>query len=99
VGVFSKRASSPTKLGEMLGLGLPVIMNAGVGDGDWIANKFPIGEVLNQLNSAEYQRVSGRLEAIAALDKQPIRQAAEEYFSLSLGVETYVKIYRKLCHS
>ena len=37
---FSKQASSPTKLGEMLAMGLPVIANGGVGDlDDFFAEK------------------------------------------------------------
>jgi len=32
--VWSKKASSPTKLAELMGLGIPVFSNSGVGDVD-----------------------------------------------------------------
>ena len=34
--VFSKKASSPTKMGEIMNLGIPIICNSGVGDVDGI---------------------------------------------------------------
>ena len=37
--VFSKKASSPTKMGEIMNLGIPIICNSGVGDVDEIMEK------------------------------------------------------------
>ena len=38
--VFSKTASSPTKMGEMLAVGLPIVANAGVGDVEQMVERY-----------------------------------------------------------
>ena len=90
---YSKMSSSPTKLGELLAMGIPVVMNSKVGDSDWISEKFNIGEVVTEFNDAEYARVAGRLDAMLTIAPEKIRKAAEDYFSLSGGVTQYLGIY------
>jgi hypothetical protein len=51
---FSKKASSPTKMGEVLAMGLPVICNAGVGDTDYIVEKYGVGAAVNAFTDADF---------------------------------------------
>jgi len=94
--VFSKKASSPTKQGELMAMGVPVICNSGVGDTDTIVEKYNSGYVVKSFSDEEYRTVSERLEQIAALPKEPMVRGAEEYFSLEKGVNRYENIYREL---
>ncbi len=91
--VYSKISSSPTKLGEVLVMGIPVIVNTGVGDIDAIIASTGSGIVLKAFNEAEYARA---VESISVLlQKQPgeIRRKAEEIFSLKIGVKKYKQSY------
>ena len=48
---FSKIASCPTKLGEMLSSGIPVITNGGIGDIElYLDNKRKSGFLINIIN-------------------------------------------------
>jgi glycosyltransferase involved in cell wall biosynthesis len=94
--VFSKSASSPTKQGELMGLQIPVICNAGVGDTDMVVNKYQSGWLVNSFTREDYNRAIDNLENILALDKEKIRKGAEEFYSLKVGVERYLSIYNKL---
>ena len=92
--VFSKSASSPTKQGEIMGMGLPHICNAGVGDVDSIIDE-KSGVMIKTLSSVEYDK------AILAVlnttyDNTYIRSKAIEVYSLSNGVLNYQKVYRQI---
>ena len=89
---FSKLSSSPTKQGELMGMGIPIICNSGVGDVDSIVEKYQSGCVvpnLNQLNLDELLK--------SKFDKQILRTGANDYFSLTKGVDSYHNIYENIC--
>lgn len=93
--VFSKKASSPTKMAEIMGMGIPLICNSNVGDVDTIINNTNAGVLINKFTEKEY------LTAIEKMDKlntspEQIRQAAIKYFSLEKGVTKYAGIYKKI---
>jgi glycosyltransferase involved in cell wall biosynthesis len=58
---YSKIASSPTKVGEYLGAGLPVITNSGIGDCDDMFRDPRLGVVISEFTRAEYRRAALRL--------------------------------------
>ena len=93
--VFSKRASSPTKLGEFLACGVPCLTNSGVGDMQGILQGEGVGVVLSDFNPESERRAVKQLVALCS-DKD-IRQrcvrAAKKYFSLEEGVRAYNRIY------
>lgn len=93
---FSKKASSPTKMAELLSMGVPVICNAGVGDDDVIMESTGAGLVCYELNTEGYKKVVNNLKTI--LDKKPdeLRQVANSYFSLEMGSSRYRMIYERL---
>jgi len=94
---FSKQASSPTKQGEVMAMGLPVICNAGVGDTDDILKRYNAGICLNNFKS-EYLKteIEAMPDRIAEFNPSELRKGAFDYFSLDKGVENYDVIYRKL---
>jgi glycosyltransferase involved in cell wall biosynthesis len=89
---FSKIFSSPTKQGELMGMGIPIICNSGVGDVDFIVEKYKSGFVLKDLNKVNFEIILN-----ANFKKQKLIEGANQYFSLEKGVISYLKIYRKIC--
>lgn len=94
---FSKIASSPTKLGELLSMGIPVICNTGIGDTDEMIKASSSGIICTSFNDREYDRCTHEiLKLESGLDKNITRQKAIEMFSLEKGVESYHQIYQSL---
>ncbi len=93
---YSKIASSPTKLGEVLALGIPVICNSKVGDVKEIVNSTESGIVLDQLNEASFLNVVDAIPSLLAKDKNIIRQNALKYYNLEIAVERYNSVYKDL---
>jgi len=91
--VFSKKASSPTKQGEMMSMGMPVICNSGVGDSEFIVKKYNAGIVVDDFCEIAYLDAIDQMEQEAWASPEIIRQGALDYFSLTLGVKTYASIY------
>jgi len=87
---FSKKASSPTKQGELMAMGVPIVCNAGVGDTDLVVERYTSGIVLNELDESNYKSISLDFSSFAPAE---IRKGAIEFFSLSEGVERYGKVY------
>ncbi len=89
---YSKQASSPTKLGEIMAMGIPVITNDGVGDVTDIVEKSNAGIVLKELNESNYDLAIQDLRN-KLFDRKSIRQAALEYYDLEKAAESYRSIY------
>ena len=87
---FSKKASSPTKQGELMALSIPIICNAGVGDTDAIVEKYNSGEVITTLNEEAYSNIPLKPNDY---DVSHIRKGALEVYSLEKGVENYYNVY------
>lgn len=100
--VFSKRASAPTKLGELLACGVPCLTNAGVGDVDTLlAPQQGIGIMVHHIETIEPPAITEAVNALVALAQNPQTRTrciatAHQYFSLENGVEAYAAIYQQL---
>ncbi|MFW5805253.1 MAG: glycosyltransferase [Bacteroidales bacterium] len=94
--VFSKKASSPTKLAELLSMGVPVICNGNVGDIDRILEKHNAGLVIKDLNGANYKAAVDKMDELVKTKPENLRQIAEELFSLKKASRLYYKVYNKL---
>jgi glycosyltransferase involved in cell wall biosynthesis len=92
---YSKLSSSPTKHGEAMAMGIPVITNAGVGDVQEIVEKYKSGFVLKELNEENYKYVIQRL-LTDDFDKAKIREGAKEFYSLESAVQQYLKVYNNI---
>ncbi len=90
---FSKTASCPTKLGEFLAVGIPVITNSGVGDVDKQIMALSAGVVIERFDAAAYGEALARIDTIPP---EPLRwrEGARRWFDLHDGVARYDAIYR-----
>ncbi len=91
---FSKSASSPTKMGELLSMEVPIITNSGIGDVDDIINQSNCGLSISQFNSQAYQDAIHHFVENRILFKKNTKQTAHDFFSLKEGIEQYNRIYK-----
>ena len=96
--VFSKRGAFPTKLGEYLAAGLPVIVNAGVGDTDELVAAARVGTVVERFARDEYL---AKWDALVAMTgdaglRGRCRETARRTLALGEGVARYREVYRCL---
>jgi glycosyltransferase involved in cell wall biosynthesis len=92
---YSKKASSPTKQGEIMAMGIPVICNDQVGDTSIIVEKYDAGIVVKDFSKNAYTDYVKNL-AGKVFDKHAIRRGAKEFYSLDSGVEKYKAVYEKV---
>lgn len=94
--VYSKLSSSPTKLGEVLSMGIPVIANSGVGDVEEIIRETKSGVVISEFNKEAYGNAISQIPDLLNLDPTSIREKAAKYFDLNSGIEMYRRAYAKV---
>jgi glycosyltransferase involved in cell wall biosynthesis len=95
---FAKLASCPTKVGEYLAAGIPVVSNAGIGDLDRLIGQGEVGCIVQGFTETDF---AGSLSVIEGLNRDSeigsrCRRRAEESFSLRDGVARYGNLYRRL---
>lgn len=93
--VFSKKASSPTKLGEIMAMGIPVICNSGVGDVESIIRETQSGILIDKFNEEKYTYAVQHIENLVMQPKLKIREGALRLFSLEQGIHNYEKVYSR----
>jgi len=94
--VYSKISSSPTKLGEVLSMGIPVIVNSGVGDVQQTVENANAGYVLHHFKEENFERAVEAIPQIIERSPVAIRQAAEPIYSLEKGIQSYLSCYRQI---
>lgn len=94
--VYSKISSSPTKLGEVLSMGIPVISNSGVGDVKEIIESSQAGLVLDGFTDADFDKAVNILPQLIEIEPAAIRNAAADIYSLNKGVGLYAAAYKVL---
>jgi glycosyltransferase involved in cell wall biosynthesis len=91
----SKAASSPTKYGEYLAAGLPVVTNPWIGDAGTLASE--VAWVLaDDFTPTTYRAVAGRLAALLSRQSETrlaARELARREFSLETAVARYHDLY------
>jgi glycosyltransferase involved in cell wall biosynthesis len=95
---YSKRASSPTKQGEIMAMGIPLICND-IGDTGKIVEASNAGALVREFTLTEYQKVIRQLQPQEQISKEKIRDAAFEYYDLEKGVIRYSEVYQKMQES
>ncbi len=90
---FSKKASSPTKQGEIMAMGKPLVCNTGVGDTDRIVERYKAGKLISKFDNETYS--NAKVDP-TQFNTELIMQGAQEYFSLDEGVEHYLSVYKKI---
>ena len=94
--VFSKKASSPTKMGEIMNLGIPIICNSGVGDVDEIMGKSMPELLIKEFSNNEYDRVIDLITNNYKPNQKTIIETSHNYYSLEKGVEKYKEVYLEI---
>jgi glycosyltransferase involved in cell wall biosynthesis len=96
---FSKISSSPTKIGEYLAAGLPVVSTAGIGDVDSLLRDNRVGALVGDFSAQAYEAA---VDTVRDLREDPgARQrcaaVARENLSLrEVGIPRYDALYRRL---
>jgi glycosyltransferase involved in cell wall biosynthesis len=96
---LSKIASSPTKLGEYLAAGLPVVSGAGIGDVDELLSADGVGAIVPEFQAPAYRAAARRLGEMLGRPEtaQRCRALAHDHLSLEeVGIPLYDRMYRRL---
>ena len=95
----SKIASSPTKNGEYLACGLPLIINEGIGDSDALIDDWKAGVLIENFTDDEYAEAGRIIERMVSEPevRKSARWVAEQLFDLNaVGAERYARLYEKV---
>lgn len=92
---YSKKASSPTKQGEIMRLGIPIICNDKVGDTSFIINKYHAGIILTSFNDKAYKMAVSKL-LDTQFTREKIIEGAFDIYNLQTGIRQYENIYKSL---
>jgi glycosyltransferase involved in cell wall biosynthesis len=94
----SKKASCPTKLGEFLACGVPVVINRGIGDTDRIVEEDDVGTVVGGFTEADFARARGAVDALRAGPDLAARcrAAAEARFDARAGGRAFAALARRI---
>ena len=93
---YSKQSSSPTKHGEIMAMGIPLITNSGVGDVETIVNRYNSGIVIKEFNETEFTNAALKIATGQQYNTAGIRQGAKEFYSLDNAIEKYISIYNRI---
>lgn len=97
-GASSELGRSPTRMGEALGCGVPVLTNVGIGDVATTVRSGNVGIVLEHEDERALDRAADDVVALLSdpLLGQRCRAVAEQVYALDKGVEAYRAIYGQL---
>jgi glycosyltransferase involved in cell wall biosynthesis len=93
---FSKISSSPTKHGEIMAMGIPVIANSGVGDVAEIIKKYKAGYVIDHFTDEELNKVVNDIAAGNIFNSEEIRKGAFDFYALPEAIERYRAVYAEI---
>ncbi len=98
--VECKIGCSPTKFGESLAAGVPVVINRGIGDMDDIVRKGRVGVIVEDFNDFHYNEAVDRLEGLLSDRRifKRCREIAVKHFSLGDAIVKYDIIYNRLAN-
>ncbi len=93
--VFSKIASSPTKMAECWAMDLPIITNKGIGDNDMYFEQHHGGILIKEFTTEEYKKAA--LSFLEQLKKNTnYRDIAATHFNNKKAATDYLNIYNAL---
>lgn len=94
----SLKGVAPTKLGELLACGVPVLANSGIGDYDRLVRERRVGVTIPSFEPESLARGAAELIRLAAEPgiAQRCASAARAEFSLTDGLAAYDRLYREL---
>lgn len=92
---YSKLSSSPTKHGELMAMGIPVISNSGVGDVKEIIQKYNGGFVVDDFSKESFEQVIEQMN-LHSFNKTTIRAGAFDFYSLDNAIDAYIATYKNI---
>ena len=96
---YSKKASSPTKQGELMAMGIPIVCNANVGDADKIIAETNSGWVISNFKEKEYEKITSKILNEPLPNRQEIIQHGVREFNLESGAERFRKTYERILNA
>lgn len=94
--VFSKKGSSPIKIGELLSMGIPVVSNS-VGDLEQIIGTNLCGfSIKDVFDTHQLEIASTFVTKSSVFDPNALHQKAIAFFDLQTGINLYRNVYTKL---
>jgi glycosyltransferase involved in cell wall biosynthesis len=96
---FSKVASSPTKMGEYLAAGLPVVSSCGIGDVDALLRDNRVGVLVDDFSRPGYEAALHTLRNLCdeGRVRDRCREVARRQLSLrGVGIPRYDELYRRV---
>lgn len=93
---YSKKSSSPTKMGELMAMGIPLICNNNVGDVEEIINTTGGGFCITEMNEANFTKIVDSLEQFADFIGSHVREKSRDYYDLQKGLNLYISVYKEL---
>ena len=96
----SLSAAMPTKIGEFLACGRPIVVNEGLGDMDQFIEEFDAGVILDGTQS-NLEESAARLASLLTDSETPYRcrALAEKYFSMDIGANKYLDLYAQILNT
>ena len=93
----SLAGAMPTKIGEFLACGRPIVVNKGLGDMDRFIEEFNAGVILDgsRINLLESAAKLANLLSDSETPRR-CRALAEKYFSMDVGAGKYLDIYDRI---
>ena len=94
-GAASELGRSPTRMGEALSCGVPILANGQIGDVEMIARQYNVGVIMSGETDAELRDAVGQALSLTSDREigQRCRNAAEDYYSLEAGTAKLAAIY------
>lgn len=93
---FSKISSSPTKMGELLAMGIPIVCNSGVGDVQHFVKENKVGLCTEKFDQKSLENIVNNIDHLLEIDPNAIRERSRLYFLLENGVKKYLKVYNEI---
>ena len=93
---YSKISSSPTKMAEVLAIGIPVITNSGVGDVKQIIESANAGFVIDKFSEDDYLKVVAQIPVLLQLSADKVRASIQHVYSLERAIILYRDLYAKM---
>lgn len=93
---YSKKASSPTKLAELLSMGIPVVCNGGVGDLHLHISLEHGGYLINEFTADAYADAVAHIPRLMETSLEAKQAVVKAHYLLENGVESYDQIYQKV---
>lgn len=95
----SKRASSPTKVGESLASGVPVIANKHIGDLEQQFSQINCGWIVGDFSRPSLSHLVQRVRVLDSDERKVLRERSFQLFSSKVAADLYFSVHHSLCNN